>query len=131
MVFSGGYHIISNSSNTPSYDEVKHKFTLTFKKPQSKHKMSIKNYDNLFEQDSNILPYSQNFRFVSYRINLHISSCLTKRKMVKLHTSVNFVANMNLIYDFVHLGDSLAYQVPIANTQWTIDVRPKFSKRVL
>ena len=27
---------------TPSYREVKNKFTLAFKKPQSKHKMSIK-----------------------------------------------------------------------------------------
>ena len=49
-------------------------------RPQSKHNMSIKNYDNLFEYDSNVLPYSQNFRFVSYRINLHISSCLTKKE---------------------------------------------------
>ena len=57
---------------TPSYDEVKNKFTLTFKKPQSKHKTSKKNYDNLFEYDSNVLPYSQNFRFASYRINLHM-----------------------------------------------------------
>ena len=37
---------------------------------------SLKNYDNLFENDSNVLPYSQN----TYRINLHISSCLTKKK---------------------------------------------------
>ena len=78
---------------TPPYDEVKIKFTLTFKKPQSKHKMSVKNYDNLFEYDSNVLPYSQNFIFVSYHINLHISCCLTKWKMAKLHTSVK---------DYVH-----------------------------
>ena len=30
--------------------------------------MSVKNYDKLFEYDSNVLPYSQNFRFVSYRV---------------------------------------------------------------
>ena len=30
--------------------------------------------------DSNVLPYSQNFRFVSYRINLQVSSCLTKKE---------------------------------------------------
>ena len=71
---------------------MKNKLTLTLKKPQSKHKMSIMNYDNLFEYDSNVLPYSQNFRCVSYRINLHISSCLTKKKLAKLQTSVNFVA---------------------------------------
>ena len=59
-------------------------FTFTFKKPQSKHKMSIKNYGNLFEYDSNVLSYSQNFRFVSYRINLHISSCLTKKENGKI-----------------------------------------------
>ena len=56
-------------------------FTLTFKKPQTKHKMSIKNYDNLFEYDSNVLPCSQTF--VSYRINLHTSSCLKKKKKKK------------------------------------------------
>ena len=38
------------------------------------------NYDNLFEYDSNVLPYSQNFRFVSHRINLQIRSCLTKKE---------------------------------------------------
>ena len=42
------------------------------------------NYDTLFEYDSNVLPYSQNFRFVSYRINLHISSCLTKKENGKI-----------------------------------------------
>ena len=59
--------------------------------------MSIKSYDNLFEYDSKVLQYSQNSRFAPYRINLHISSCLTKkkkkkRKMAKLYTSVNSVA---------------------------------------
>ena len=29
-------------------------------------------YDHLCEYDSNVLPYSQTVRFVSYRINLHI-----------------------------------------------------------
>ena len=42
------------------------------------------NYDNLFEYNSNVLPYSQNFRFVSYRINLHNSSGLTKRENCKI-----------------------------------------------
>ena len=46
--------------------------------------MSIKNYDNLFEYDSNVLPCSQNFRFVSYRINLHISYSLTKKENGKI-----------------------------------------------
>ena len=45
--------------------------------------MAIKNNGKLFEYDSNILPYSQNFRFVSYRINLHISSCFMKKKKKK------------------------------------------------
>ena len=36
--------------------------------------------------------------------------------MAKLHTSVNITAYMNLKYAFLHLGDSLAYQVHIANT---------------
>ena len=49
---------------TPSYEKIiKNKFTFTLRN-QSKHKMSIKNYNNLFEYDSNVLPYSQNFIFV-------------------------------------------------------------------
>ena len=91
----------------PSYDEVKNKFTDTFKKQQSKHKMSVKNYDNLFEYDPNVLPYSQNFRFISNRINLHISSCLTKRKENGQITHIGKFAG--LYNAFVHLGDSLAY----------------------
>ena len=56
---------------TPSYDEVKISSLLRFKNL---------NFNNLFEYDSNVLPNSQSFRFVFYRINLHISPCLTKKE---------------------------------------------------
>ena len=76
--------------------------------------MSVKNYDNLFEYDPNVLPYSQNFRFISNRINLHISSCLTKRKE---NGQITHIGKFAVLYNaFVHLGDSLAYKVSIAYT---------------
>ena len=67
--------------------------------------------DNFSECDSNVLPYSPNFRLV-YRITLHISSCLTKKENGK----ITHIGKLCGLYAFVHLGDSLAYQVPIANT---------------
>ena len=68
---------------------------------------------NLFEYDSNVLPNRENFSFVSYRINLHISSCLTKKEKWQNHAHRYILW---LIYAFEHLGDFLTYQVPIANT---------------
>ena len=73
------------------------------------------NYDNYFEYDSNDLPYSQNFRFVYYRINLYISSCLTKTGNGKI-TNIGIFYRLYTIYAFVHLCNSVAYHVPIANT---------------
>ena len=52
----------------------------------------------LFEHNSNFVPsvhisFSHHL-FVSYRLSLHLSSWLTKRKSTKFNTSVNFMANV-------------------------------------
>ena len=68
---------------------------------------------NWFEYDSNVLQYSQKIRLGSYRFNLHISSCLTKKENCKI-THIGKFCGLNN-YAFVRLGDSLAYQASIAN----------------